>query len=562
MNYYDGDKLIAMEIGDKILRFFYDPEGVAGFKIGIGERYTYTKDCQGNVIGLVDEEQQTVRYVYDAWGNSIAVNADGEEITAWDDPAMLNPIRWKSQYYDTDSKLYWIGQRWYDPERGRYISAASPEMLLENASVIFALNLYAFVTSNPVAMLLACGSIYPSLDFYYDGEYKTWWEENSWWVLLIVGVAATVIACVAAPFMCGVAGMGAGAIASAIGTTLAKIAIGTAIGAAMSLAIGGTIAGIQSALTGHGFWQSFGDYVTENFVEAVLTSFATTAVTVAIGNLIQTRCCFKEGTLIETEEGLKPIEEIEVGDEVLAYDEETGEQAYKPVVQLFRNTTEEWCTVSVKSENGQEFEIVSTPGHKYYLPDNQVDRNFGEVLEHAGYAGLSEKWVSAQRLKFGDKVLLSDGTYGIIQTVKVETLSVPETTYNLEVEDFHTYFVGEHSVCVHNADCSNLTRAQKRNIDNINNNINDHLTDADISAALGDIQGRPIINSITGKTWQHLNEVKDAYRGISKSVKALQASLQNPNLTISAKTIISETVNKGLKYINLLDELFLPFGGL
>ena len=155
-----------------------------------------------------------------------------------------------------------------------------------------------------------------------------------------------------------------------------------------------------------------------------------------------------------TRAGLKPIEDIEVGDEVLAYDEETGEQAYKPVVQLFRNTTEEWCTVSVKPEIGQEFEIVSTPGHKYYVPENEAERNFGEVLEHAGYAGLSEKWVSAQNLKFGDKVLLSDGTYGIIQTVKVETLSAPETTYNFEVEDFHTYFVGEQSVCVHNANCA------------------------------------------------------------------------------------------------------------
>ena len=123
------------------------------------------------------------------------------------------------------------------------------------------------------------------------------------------------------------------------------------------------------------------------------------------------------------------------------------------MVRLFRNTTEEWCTVSVKPEIGQEFEIVSTPGHKYYVPENEAERNFGEVLEHAGYAGLSEKWVSAQNLKFGDKVLLSDGTYGIIQTVKVERLSVPETTCNFEVEDFHTYFVGEQSVCVHNADC-------------------------------------------------------------------------------------------------------------
>ena len=58
------------------------------------------------------------------------------------------------------------------------------------------------------------------------------------------------------------------------------------------------------------------------------------------------------------------------------------------------------------------------------------------------------------KLKVGDKVLLSNGEYGIIQSVKVEELSCPETTYNLEVEDFHTYYVGERSVCVHNVGCN------------------------------------------------------------------------------------------------------------
>lgn len=148
----------------------------------------------------------------------------------------------------------------------------------------------------------------------------------------------------------------------------------------------------------------------------------------------------------------KPIEDVKVGDRLLAYDEETGEQAYKPVKQLFRNTTEKWCTASVLV-GSVITEIVSTPGHKYYLPENSVCREVNEVQEHESYYGLSEKWVSAQNLKKGDKVLLSDGNYGIIVSVKLEELANPETTYNFEVEDFHTYFVGENSVCVHNNGC-------------------------------------------------------------------------------------------------------------
>ena len=142
-----------------------------------------------------------------------------------------------------------------------------------------------------------------------------------------------------------------------------------------------------------------------------------------------------------------------MGTLVLAYDEETGEKAYKPVVKLFKNETKRWCTVTVEVD-GQKEQIVSTPGHKYYLPNNTENREIGLQQEHESYITLSEKWVSACKLKSGDKVLLSDGKYGIIISVRVEELEIPEATYNLEVADFHTYFVGENPLCVHNKNCN------------------------------------------------------------------------------------------------------------
>lgn len=96
--------------------------------------------------------------------------------------------------------------------------------------------------------------------------------------------------------------------------------------------------------------------------------------------------------------------------------------------------------------------IVSTPGHKYYLPENTKYRELYEVNEHASYYGLNEKWVSACNLKKGDKVLLSDGKYGIVKEIKTEKCE-EFTTYNFEVADYHTYYVGENGVLVHNAKC-------------------------------------------------------------------------------------------------------------
>ncbi len=361
------------------------------------------------------------KYLYDAWGNCKIVDSSGGDITNSDSVAQLNPFRWKSQYYDSDSKLYFIGQRWYDPERSRYINSASPEMLLQNAGVVFALNLYAFCVSNPVAVLIAMCNYQASLDFYFNGDYESWWDAWGKWVFFgIAGVAATVLACVfSGP-------CGAAATAATVIATLGKIAAATLIGAAIGLAIGGTIAGIMSAVTGHGFWQGFEDHVSENWVETLVTSFAFAAVSVAATNVIGHYQCFKEGTLVETENGLKPIEEIEVGDKVLAYDEQTGEQAYKKVVRLFRNQTEEWYHIHVNDE-----EIICTGGHPFYV------------------ASL-DKFIPARELKLGDTLLLSDNTCVIIEEIEVEQLSNPETTYNFEVEDYHTYYVTESKILVHN----------------------------------------------------------------------------------------------------------------
>ena len=152
-------------------------------------------------------------------------------------------------------------------------------------------------------------------------------------------------------------------------------------------------------------------------------------------NIIGHFQCFKEGTLVQTENGLKPIEDIQVGDLVLAYDEETGNQAFKPVKQLFRNQTKEWHHILVKGE-----EVICTAGHPFYV------------------AGLN-KFVCARDLKVGDELLLSDGTCATIEAINIEQLAKPETTYNFEVADFHTYYVAESKVLVHN-DC--VARARRK----------------------------------------------------------------------------------------------------
>ena len=140
--------------------------------------------------------------------------------------------------------------------------------------------------------------------------------------------------------------------------------------------------------------------------------------------------CFIAGTLVlcidkDGNQCHKPIEDVKVGDMVWAYDEETGESDWKPVVRLFRNQTKEWYHVFVDGE-----EIVCTGGHPFYV--------------------VGEGFVEAKDLKISDKLLLSSGKCVTIEEIQVEELSEPESTYNLEVADFHVYYVSESNILTYN----------------------------------------------------------------------------------------------------------------
>ena len=112
----------------------------------------------------------------------------------------------------------------------------------------------------------------------------------------------------------------------------------------------------------------------------------------------------------------------------IATNSETGETAIKEVKRTFENKTFELLHLTVNGEV-----ITSTPGHKYYAPE--------------------KGWTSAIELRAGDLLQLVNGEYVVVEAVQHEILETPVTIYNFEVEDFHTYYVGEQSVLVHNNGC-------------------------------------------------------------------------------------------------------------
>ena len=81
--------------------------------------------------------------------------------------------------------------------------------------------------------------------------------------------------------------------------------------------------------------------------------------------------------------------------------------------------------------NGEE--IVTTVDHPFYV------KNQG--------------FIKAGELIVGDELLDVNGNVLLVENFDVELTEKPVRVYNFQVEDFHTYFVGECVVWVHNKNC-------------------------------------------------------------------------------------------------------------
>ncbi len=157
---YDNDgKLIAQSDGEYTLEFIYDDKDIIGVKHN-GELYLYRKDAQGNIIAILDSVGNVVvKYIYDCWGNHAIVAETGDEVT--DGIGVLNPFRYRGYYYDTETGLYYLQTRYYDPELGRFISQDNIDYA--DPETINGLNLYAYCANNPIMNVDPTGEFFWSI---------------------------------------------------------------------------------------------------------------------------------------------------------------------------------------------------------------------------------------------------------------------------------------------------------------------------------------------------------------------------------------------------------------
>lgn len=394
-------QLVEVTTEEGTVRYSYDPEGLFYERTdenGQKTRYYYL-NSQLIAEGLVTSSGTATlktRYVY---GHDIAfqMNASGEkayyllnghgdvvelrtaqgqllneyEYDIWGNPKYTyetrhNLFRYSGEYWDDFTGLQYLRARWYDPSIARFITEDTYEGELTNP---LSLNLYTYVYNNPLIYVDPTGNV------------------PKWLKSIGKGIKAVV------DFV----------ILDDIKTVVSRDAsMGERALAAVSIIpVGKVVKVIKTA-------DKLGD-----------ASKLTKTVNKACN-------CFTAGTKVLTDEGEKPIEEIKVGDKVLAKDDETGEMAYKEVEWLFQRDVEETYNITVGDEV-----ITTTDEHPFWI--------------------VGKGWVEAQHLAVGDVLTTSDGKELAIENIEVKKEHM--TVYNFMVKDFHTYFVTNLGIWTHNA-CS------------------------------------------------------------------------------------------------------------
>ncbi len=166
--YYDSNKnLIALVKGNDTLLFYYDSDGSATSFSYNGTMYFYVKNLQGDVVRIIDlSGTEVASYVYDTWGN--IKDTKGEPTIR-----EINPIRYRGYVYDTETSLYYLQSRYYDPFAGRFLNADEISYMFINDSVIGS-NAFSYCDNNSINAVDSDGFKSKKKHFCVSSDFVSW----------------------------------------------------------------------------------------------------------------------------------------------------------------------------------------------------------------------------------------------------------------------------------------------------------------------------------------------------------------------------------------------------
>ena len=246
----EGDKVLIEKTGSDYVWYYYDAAGApVAMATGSGPSlYIYRKNLQGDVTGIYSGTTGAllVSYTYDAWGKVTATNVANTTESAT--VLARNPYLYRGYRYDSETGLYYLNSRYYDPEIGRFINADDVSNIGADGEIL-SYNLFCYCLNNPIARS--------------DGD-GTWSLPN--WAKIVIGVVAIVA--------------GAAVVAATGGTAAAVV--GAVVTGTKAAAISGAISAVitagKNAVTHRkttGSWNGAGKAAMKGAIDGFANGFMT-----------------------------------------------------------------------------------------------------------------------------------------------------------------------------------------------------------------------------------------------------------------------------------------------
>ena len=167
---WQGSKLAADITDAYALYFHYDSTGdVIGFTRtanGTDTEYFYVKNLQGDILKVISATgTEAAAYSYDAWGKLL---------TSAGDLAEVNPLRYRGYFYDTETGLYYLKSRYYDPEVSRFIN---PDAFVSSGTSVASYNMMVYCDNNPINRIDPAGMFWREIGDFFS---KTWNGLKTW----------------------------------------------------------------------------------------------------------------------------------------------------------------------------------------------------------------------------------------------------------------------------------------------------------------------------------------------------------------------------------------------
>ena len=174
--YLNGSQILAetwTQNGvEHLLIFVYDENGspialkyrTNAYAENTFDFFFYEKNLQGDIIGVYNVNGRKIgTYVYDAWGVCSTYVASSTSTLEQSIVRPYNPYRYRGYYYDTETQLYYLQSRYYNPTWGRFINE---DNYISTGTGILGYNMFAYCNNNPINHI-----------DYYGTSWKDFWED-------------------------------------------------------------------------------------------------------------------------------------------------------------------------------------------------------------------------------------------------------------------------------------------------------------------------------------------------------------------------------------------------